>query len=173
MTCAIGPKPHVLTDNPACAVVQPLYRQLKVLLQGNDAARSLFQQLQDQYQGPGKLHPLHVRILDTHMPLVNSCRRMGDIQSAVRNLTQLISAMEYHHASPFLETMNLYQHLAQLYIDLASSAQPNKKLVARAQKLAKDTHRKYVGLRKICQGQDVAASDAVFMHDLDKATVFR
>ena len=168
-------RPHGMCcpQYPACAVVQPVERELKVLLQGNDAAQSLFQQLQDQCQGLGKLHPLHVRIMDTHMPLVNSCRRMGDIQNAVRNLTQLISAMEFHHTSPFLETMNLYQHLAQLYIDLATSAQPNKKLVARAQKLARETHRKYVGLRKICLGQDVAASDAVFMHDLDKATVLR
>ena len=109
--------------------------------------------------------------MDTHMPLVNSSRRMGDAQSAVRELTALISAMEYHHASPFLETMNLYLHLAQLYVELAAAAQPNKKLVGRAQKLAKDTHRKYVGLRKVCQGQDVAESDDVFMLELDKATV--
>lgn len=143
-------------------------------MQGNDAAKPLFQQLQDQYQGPGKLHPLHVRIMDTHMPLVNSCRRTGNIQDAVKNLTQLINAMEYHHPSPFLETMNLYQHLAELYIDLATSAQPNKKLVARAQKLARDAHRRYVSLRNICQGQDpaVSKSDAAFLHDLAKATVF-
>lgn len=144
-------------------------------LQGNDAAMLLFQKLQEQYQGPGKLHPLHVRIMDTHMPLVNSCRRRGDLQGAMRNLTQLITAMEYHHPSPFLETMNLHQHLAELYVDLAAAAQPKKNMVARAQKLARDAHRKYVGLRSVCQGSGFVApeSDAVFMHDLDKATVLQ
>ena len=137
------------------------------LPQGSDAAKPYFQMLQDQCQGPGKLHPMHVRIMDTHMPLVNGCRRTGDIQGAVRNLTAFITAMELHHASPLVEITNLYQHLAHLYIDLAADAQPNKKLVARAQKLAKDTHRKKISLQKICQGQGAVDDSAAFMHELD------
>ena len=138
-----------------------------ILLQGSEAAKPYFHLLQDQCQGPGKLHPMHVRIIDTHMPLVNGCRKAGDIQGAVRNLTSLISAMEFHHASPFVETTNLYQHLAHLYIDLAADAQPNKKLVARALKLARDTHSKKVNLQKVCQGVDAVDDTAAMMHTFD------
>lgn len=120
-------------------------------LQGSGAARPAFEQLVEQCQGPGKLHPMHVRIIDSLMPLSNGCRRAGDTVGAIKNVMGMIGAMDFYYSYPSIEKTNLYRHLVELYADWASSA-PSPKLAARPKRLAKEAHQKYVALQLVCQG---------------------
>ena len=120
-------------------------------LQGSGAARSVFEQLLEQCQGQGKLHSMHVRIIDSYMPLSNGCRRTGETVNAVRNVNNMISAMSFYYPYPCIELTNLYRYLVELYADWAGSA-PSK-LAARPKRQAKETHQKYCALRLICQGR--------------------
>lgn len=119
-------------------------------LQGSGAARPVFEQLLEQCQGQGKLHPMHVRIIDSHMPLSNGCRRTGETVSAIRNVNNMIDAMSFYYPHPSIELTNLYRHLLDLYADWAGSAPV--KLAARPKRQARETYQKYCALRSVCQG---------------------
>ena len=121
-------------------------------LQGSGAARPVFEQLLDQCQAPGKLHSMHVRIIDSYMPLSNGCRRTGETVSAVRNVNNMISAMGFYYPHPCIEVTNLYRYLVELYADWAGSA-PSPKLAARPKRQARETYQKYCALRLVCQGR--------------------
>ena len=121
-------------------------------LQGSGAARPMFEQLLDQCQGPGKLNSMHVRIIDSYMPLSNGCRRTGETVSAVRHVNNMISAMGFYYPHPCIELTNLYRYLVELYADWASSA-PSPKLAARPKQQARETYQKYCALRLVCQGR--------------------
>ncbi|KAL0049888.1 hypothetical protein WJX82_000076 [Trebouxia sp. C0006] len=120
--------------------------------QGSGAARPVFEQLLDQCQAPGKLHSMHVRIIDSYMPLSNGCRRTGETVSAVRNVNNMISAMGFYYPHPCIEVTNLYRYLVELYADWAGSA-ASPKLAARPKRQARETYQKYCALRLVCQGR--------------------
>ena len=111
----------------------------------------MFEQLLEQCQGAGKLHQMHVRVIDSYMPLANGCGRTGDIVGAVKNVTAMIHAMEFYYSSPCIETTNLYRFLVELYADLVSSAS-SPKLAIRPKKQAKEAYQKYSAMKLVCQG---------------------
>ncbi len=121
-------------------------------LQGSGAARPVFEQLLEQCQGQGKLHSMHVRIIDSYMPLSNGCRRTGETVSAIRNVNSMITAMGFYYSHPCIELTNLYRYLVELYADWAGSA-PSPKLAARPKRQARETYQKYCALRLVCQGR--------------------
>lgn len=121
-------------------------------MQGSAAARPIFDELLLHCQGPGKLHAMHVRVMDSYMPLSNGCRRTGDVVGAIKHVTALINAMEFYYRFPCIEVTNLCKHLVELHLQWADSA-PSAKLAARPKKQAKDVYRKYETLRSVCQRQ--------------------
>ena len=129
-------------------------------LQGSAAARPIFEQVLQSCQGPGKLHPMHVRIFDCHMPAANGCRRTGDNIGAIRHVTSMINAMEFYYQYPCIEVTNLYRFLVELYIDWASNA-PSAKLATRPKRQAKEAFQKFAALQSICQGFANADGDLV------------
>lgn len=129
-------------------------------VQGSAAARVMFQQVLQSCQGPGKLHPMHVRLFDCHMPAANGCRRTGDNIGAIRHVTAMISAMEFYYQYPCIEVTNLYRFLVELYIDWASNA-PSVKLASRPKKQAKEAFQKFVALQTVCQGPAIKNDDLV------------
>lgn len=129
-------------------------------VQGSAAARVLFEQVLQSCQGPGKLHPMHVRLFDCHMPAANGCRRTGDNISAIRHVTAMVSAMEFYYQYPCIEVTNLYRFLVELYIDWASNA-PSVKSASRPKKQAKEAFQKYVALQTLCQGSAIRNDDLV------------
>ena len=133
---------------------------LLLWLQGSAAARPVLEQVLQSCQGTGKLHPMHVRIIDCHMPAANGCRRTGDNIGAIRHVTSMISAMEFYYQYPCIEVTNLYRFLVELYIDWASNA-PSAKLASRPKRQAKEAFQKFAALQSICQGFANADGDLI------------
>ena len=95
---------------------------------------------------------MHVRIIDSYMPLSNGCRRTGDIIGAIKNVTAVVTAMEFYYPFPCIEVTNLCKYLIELHLEWADGA-ASQKLAARPKKQAKEMYRKYDALRSICQQQ--------------------
>ncbi len=51
----------------------------------------------------GVLHPMHVTVIDSYMPLVNCCRAMGDAPAAIKHLSQLIACLDTIVGMPSVE----------------------------------------------------------------------
>lgn len=128
------------------------------LLQGSAAARPVFEQVLESCQGPGKLHPMHVRIFDCYMPAANGCRRTGDSIGAIKHVIATINAMEFYYSCPCIEVTNLYRFLTELFIDWASNA-PSTKLATRPKRQAKETFQKFCALKAECQGSSDTDED--------------
>jgi len=111
--------------------------------------------------GPGKLHPMHVRIIDSYIPLSNGCRRTGDTVGAIKNVDAMINAMEFYYPLPCIETTNLYRYLVELCTEWASNAPSPNIAASRSKKQAKDTYHKYNALRSVCQGHRHVDGDLI------------
>ena len=77
---------------------------------------------------------------------------MGDVVGAIKNVTALVTAMEFYYPFPCIEVTNLCKYLIELHLEWADGA-ASQKLAARPKKQAKELYRKYDALRLICQQQ--------------------
>jgi hypothetical protein len=69
---------------------------------------------------PATLHPHHVLVFDSLMPLANGLRKAGDVAGAAKAVALLIAAMDALVGVPTAELGNLLEYLADLLAERAA-----------------------------------------------------